>query len=677
MTEITRSRVGTNTYLAPQGSLADSLTLEALQQEVDNCIVKSETQLIIDLSHVPTLASKVIESLLDWQDDLIPKGGKLTIVNANPVNQDVFYITELDNYIQVVTRHNETARDESSAIYKNKRLGDLLIDKKLVTPENLDKALQLQSATGKRMGSILVEKGWVSETDLLKILSKQLGIPYLHLRPGVWDTAISNIINKDTQQRLNILPLFKIHKNLIVATSDPQNLNALDELRKLTGCTIKPVLAKSEEIARQYKDSMDDEIDISEYLTNLEEDFEVVEENKLEDFATIDEMSSGSPVVNLVNALIQRSIRDGASDIHIEPSRAKCRVRFRLDGVLYEVMNPAYEMHPAIVSRLKIMANLDIAERRLPQDGRIQVNTQGRSVDLRLSTLPGIFGEKIVLRVLDKNQSILDINKLALSDANQAAFINLLNRSHGLILVTGPTGSGKTTTLYAAINHLNSIEKSIVTIEDPVEYQVDIVNQNQVKEAIGLTFANILKHVLRQDPDIIMVGEIRDHQTAEIAVQAALTGHLVLSTLHTNESTGAITRLIEMGIEPYLLSSSLIGVVAQRLLRTVCKDCKTSNLASPEEIDSYCWQDQGQVRLMKGRGCPVCYDSGYKGRVAVHEVLTVDSPLQKLMVTNPNQDQLLEFVKNKGMRTLFDDGVDRALQGSTTLEEVVRVVASG
>ena len=468
----------------------------------------------------------------------------------------------------------------------------MLIEEQLVSPENIDKALQLQSATGKRMGTILIEQGWVSEGDFLKTLSRQLGIPYIHLRPGIWDSTLVNFISKETQQRLKVLPLFKIHKKLVLATSDPQNLNAFDELRISTGCTIKPVLAKSEEIARQFKESMEDDVNIAEYLTELEEDFEVVEEALPDDYTTIDEMSSGSPVVNLVNALIQRAIRDGASDIHIEPARTKSRVRFRLDGILYEVMNPAAEMHPAVVSRLKVMSNLDIAERRLPQDGRIQVNTHGRTVDLRLSTLPGIFGEKIVLRILDKNQSLLDIDKLAMSEANQASFIKLLKRSHGLILVTGPTGSGKTTTLYAAINYLNSIEKSIVTIEDPVEYQVDIINQNQVKEMIGLTFAKVLKHVLRQDPDIIMVGEIRERETAEIAVQAALTGHLVLSTLHTNESTGAITRLIEMGIEPYLLSSSLIGVVAQRLLRTVCQECKTSYLVSPEELIRYNWQEQ-------------------------------------------------------------------------------------
>ena len=675
MTEITRSRVGVNTYLAPQGSLADALTLERLQKEVETSIKNSENQLIIDLNNVPTLNSQVLELMLTWQDQLLPKGGSLTLVNVNQVNLDVLKITELSNYINIVSRSDKQPLNKQ-APPQNIRLGDLLIEQKLVTVENIDKALQLQKATDKRMGAILIEKGWVSEADMLKTLSLQLGMPYIHLRPGIWDASISNVVVKETQQRLQFVPLFKINKNLIIATCDPQNLNTFDELRVLTGCTIKPVLAKSEEIVRQFKESVESDVNIDEYLTELEEDFEVVEESFPDDYTAIDEMSSGSPVVNLVNALIQRSIRDGASDIHIEPSRTKCRVRFRLDGILYEVMTPAIEMHPAVVSRLKVMANLDIAERRLPQDGRIQVNTRGRTVDLRLSTLPGIFGEKIVLRVLDKNQNLLNIDKLAMSEENLESFIKLLKRSNGLILVTGPTGSGKTTTLYAAINYLNSIEKSIVTIEDPVEYQVDIVNQNQVKEMIGLTFVKILKHVLRQDPDIIMVGEIRDRETAQIAVQAALTGHLVLSTLHTNESTGAITRLIEMGIEPYLLSSSLIGVVAQRLLRTVCQECKTSYLANPDELIRYHWQQEGQVRLIKGRGCPKCYDSGYKGRVAIHEVLSVDSTLQKLMVSNPNQDTLKEFVKTSEMKTLFDDGIDRVLQGNTTLEEVSRVIVS-
>jgi len=376
----------------------------------------------------------------------------------------------------------------------------------------------------------------------------------------------------------------------------------------------------------------------------------------------------------MVNSIIQRAVHDGASDIHIEPAKKICRVRFRIDGLLYEVMTPRLELNPAIVSRLKVMANLDISERRMPQDGRIQVHTQGRSIDLRFSSLPGLYGEKVVLRVLDKNQAILDVAKLGMVDSNLGAFKELLNRSYGLVLVTGPTGSGKTTTLYSAINYLNSIEKNIVTIEDPVEYQLDIINQNAVKEQIGLTFAKMLKHILRQDPDVVMVGEIRERETAEIAVQAALTGHLVLSTLHTNDSVGAVTRMIDMGVEPYLLSSALIGVVAQRLVRRICPACKTDFLALPEMIERYNWQELGNVRLSRGRGCPECYDSGYKGRMGVHEIVATDSELQRLIITNPSRDQLTTYMHQKNIRTLFDDGLQRALEGKTTIEEISRVV---
>lgn len=681
MAEITRSRVGVDTYLAPSGSLADSVILKALQSTVENCLAASETRLIIDLAQVPTVSSQVLEFLLEWRARILEKGGTLTLVNANTTILEVLSITEVINYIHVVNRGSMGMPPPKqpaivTAVQTHQRLGDMLIAENLVTLEKIDKAYQLQSSTGKRLGAILIEKGWVSEIELLKILGKQLGIPYIYLRQGLWDPLAVKLLDREICLRLKLLPLFKVNDRLYIATSDPQDLRALDEVKQRTGFIIKPVLAKNEDIVRQFKDSSSaNDLNVADYLSDLEEDFEVVESQISEDYATIDELSSGSPVINLINALIQRAIRDGASDIHIEPARKKSRIRFRIDGILYEVMNPSIDMYPALVSRLKVMANLDIAERRLPQDGRIQVNTQGRVVDLRFSSLPGIFGEKIVLRVLDKNKSLLDIDKLAMSPENQSTFLKLLKRSHGLILVTGPTGSGKTTTLYAALNYLNSIEKSIVTIEDPVEYQIDIVNQNQVKEMIGLTFAKILKHVLRQDPDIVMIGEIREKETAEIAVQAALTGHLVLSTLHTNESTGAIARLIEMGIEPYLLSSSLIGVIAQRLVRTICKECKTSYIAEPDEVSRYGWQDKGQVRLFKGRGCPVCYDSGYKGRIATHEILKATSGLQKLMVTNPSQDELAAYVKQVGMKTLFDDGMERVLQGSTTIEEIARVVS--
>jgi len=678
MAEVARSRVGVDTYLAPSGSLTESSILDALKTEVQHSISAGETRLIIDLQQVPVLSSLVLELLLEWRSKLLTKGGILTLVNVNPVILEVLKITEVINYIHIVDRanHGGFTQKPLKSSAQHRRLGDMLIAENLVTPDKIDKAFQLQTTTGKRMGSILIEKGWISEMDMLKILGQQLGIPYIYLRPGLWDPACSELLDKNLCLRLKVLPLFKIHDRLFVATSDPQDLPALDEVKQRSGFTIKSVLAKNDDIVRHLKESLSaGELDISNYLNDLEEDFEVIESQILEDYATIDEMSSGSPVINLINALIQRAIRDGASDIHIEPARKKSRIRFRIDGILYEVMNPSVEMYPALVSRLKVMANLDIAERRLPQDGRIQVNTQGRVVDLRFSSLPGIFGEKIVLRVLDKNKSLLEIDKLSMSPANQATFLKLLKRSHGLILVTGPTGSGKTTTLYAAINYLNSVEKSIVTIEDPVEYQLDIVNQNQVKDMIGLTFAKILKHVLRQDPDIVMIGEIREKETAEIAVQAALTGHLVLSTLHTNESTGAIARLIEMGVEPYLLSSSLIGVIAQRLVRTICQECKTSYAAEPDEINRFGWQDKGPVKLFKGRGCPVCYDSGYKGRIATHEILTVGSSLQKLMITSPSQDQLAAYVKNAGMKTLYDDGMERVLQGKTTVEEIARVVS--
>ena len=320
------------------------------------------------------------------------------------------------------------------------------------------------------------------------------------------------------------------------------------------------------------------------------------------------------------------------------------------------------------------MANLDIAERRMPQDGRIQVGTQGRTVDLRFSSLPGIYGEKVVLRVLDKNQAILDVDKLGMSENNLAGFNKLLDRSHGLLLATGPTGSGKTTTLYAAINRLKSMEKNIVTIEDPVEYQLDIINQNQVSDAIGLSFAKLLKHVLRQDPDIIMVGEIRDRQTAEIAVQAALTGHLVLSTLHTNDAAGAVSRMVEMGVEPYLLASALIGVVAQRLVRQVCGACKTTYLATPELAAAHGWSETANIRLVRGRGCQACYDSGYRGRFAIHELLEIDPGTQRLIIANATREELATHAQQHGHKPLYADGLGRALAGETTLEEISRVI---
>ena len=446
------------------------------------------------------------------------------------------------------------------------------------------------------MGQIIIDKGWVAENDVLRALSEQLGLPFVRLRPGLFDPTTAALLDRSVARRLSLLPLFRVRNVVYVASAKPQDMPSLEEVAERLQCEVRPVLARKDDILKLLNESVSIEDMDFDMVGDVDEDFAVVENVQIDDYSAIDEVAAGSPVVNLVNSIIQRAVHDGASDIHLEPFRTHSRIRFRIDGLLYEFNAPRAELHPALVSRLKVMANLDIAERRLPQDGRIQVQTQGRSVDLRFSSLPGLYGEKVVLRVLDKNQAILDVNKLNFNDSNLTQFKQLLDTNHGLILVTGPTGSGKTTSLYAALNYLNSIEKNTVTIEDPVEYQIDIINQNEVRAGIGLTFAKILKHVLRQDPDIVMVGEIRERETAEIAVQAALTGHLVLSTLHTNDAVGAVTRLIDMGVEPYLLSSALLGVVGQRLVRTICSNCKADFLAPPELLEQYGWQNKGDVR---------------------------------------------------------------------------------
>ena len=673
---IIRTRTGIVTSLRPTESLTGEAVLKDLNASIEQAIESGEIQIVLDLISVPLLNSAALEELLNCQDRLIRAGGWVKVSHASSEVREILRITEIDKYVSFVGEESggEVTPKEPVPSAERKRLGDHLVEAGLLSTSQVNEALETQKKTGKRLGAVVIEKGWVSDQDVLQLLSAQLHIPYVRLRSRIYDPDVVQLLDGNIAKRLKVLPLFKVRGVLFLATANPQAMPILDEVEERVGCSVRPILAGREDILRALNEQGSGAEFAAELISMVDEDFEVVDSAAVADYAAIDEMAGGSPIINLVNAMIQRAVKDGASDIHIEAFRTHSRIRYRIDGLLYEFQAPKVELHSPMVSRLKVMANLDIAERRMPQDGRIQVFTQGRSVDLRFSSLPGIHGEKVVLRVLDKDQSIFDLDSLGLSDLNLNTFNNLLQTNNGLILVTGPTGSGKTTSLYSALNVLNSIEKNIVTIEDPVEYQMDIINQNEVRNDIGLSFAKLLKHVLRQDPDIIMVGEIRERETAEIAVQAALTGHLVLSTLHTNDSIGAVTRMIDMGVEPYLLSSALIGVVAQRLVRTICPACATDSIAPPNIIERYGWQDRGRVRLSRGRGCEECYDSGYKGRMGIHETLETDPDLQNLIMSNPGRDDLTEYMEQRGMVSLFHDGLERVLEGRTTIEEVSRSI---
>ena len=673
--EILRSRSGGTTYLLPSASLNNSAIIEQLRQFHTQALESGERDIVVDCTQAPNINSAGIEALLDIQDAQVRNGGSLKLSNLSSNIIQILQLVGLKSSFYLFGESPDTSIANGTDELNSDRLGDILLQSGVITEQQLDNAIALQSRHKQRLGEVLLAKDWIDQEQLLSALALQLNIPHADLRPGLWDPDVIEKIPKSLSKRLSILPLFLVRNELTVATFAPQSLLAYQELEEIANATLRPVLAAKDNILKRIEEaySQGGSYDMMSELDgklDSELDLENVDSELLGDYAVIDEMAAGSPVINLCNTIIQRAVQDGASDVHIEPSPKQCLVRFRIDGVLYKIMTLKPEIYGSLISRLKVMANLDISERRLPQDGRIQVRTQGRAIDLRFSSLPGLYGEKVVLRVLDKDNAILDIEQLGLAQDHLDKFKLLLKRNYGLILVTGPTGSGKTTSLYAALNHLNSIEKNIVTIEDPVEYQIDLVNQNQVKDAIGLSFSRVLRHVLRQDPDIVLVGEIRDR---EIAVQAALTGHLVLSTLHTNDAAGAISRLLDMGVEPYLLSSALLGVVAQRLVRTICPSCKTHSLAPPEIIERYNWQEHKKLKLARGRGCPECYDSGYRGRIALHELLIADEDIQKLMISSPSRDTLAQALREKDVRSLFDDGLLRVVEGLTTIEEVSRV----
>ena len=554
-----------------------------------------------------------------------------------------------------------------------KKLGEILVSQGRIDPEQLAELLRLQKGSAKPFGQVLVEHEVLTMEELSLILGEQLGIPHLWLRKGLVDPRIVHLLPKEKAMQYQVIPMFCVNGLLTLAAADIYSPFIFKEVSRITNMEIQPVLCRSADILDAINECYREEVNIDEVMTRMDvSGIEIVKANQERDITEIAEMAEGSPVISLTNMILLKAIRDRASDIHLEPQPRKFQLRIRIDGLLYELMAPKIEMHPAVVSRLKVMANLDISERRIPQDGRIQVLVDEGVVDLRFSSMPTIHGEKVVLRILDQRQAILDLNQLGFDAPVLALFKLLLKRPHGLILVCGPTGSGKTTTLYSAVTLLNTMEKNIITIEDPVEYQLKGINQNQVKEAIGLNFAKFLKHALRQDPDIIMVGEIRDRETAEIAIQASLTGHIVLSTLHTNDSASAVTRLLEMGIEPYLISSALLAVLAQRLVRTICPKCKTTHYAPQSVLKDLGLDESKKIPLAKGRGCSECYDSGFKGRTGIHEIIAMDDGLRELILTNPTIDVIQRHLRERGHKTLRDAGYAKVIAGITTIEEITR-----
>ena len=564
---------------------------------------------------------------------------------------------------------------------KKIQIGDALVEAGLISQDQLQRALDTQRGSGKLLGEVLVDEGVVSAEALVETLSRRLGVRGCVLRDGLFDPALMKLITADEAQRLKVLPMFRVNNRLTVAMAEPQSLPTVDRLRQMTGCRIKPVLALEANILDFIRRATEGEgeVDVSQFVASLSDLTGSSPDQDHSDDDTVINLDQaqeqGNAVVRLVNLALVTAIRNRASDVHIEPGARGTRVRYRVDGVLRDLMNPPSGMHGAIVSRVKVMGQMDIAEKRLPQEGRIRLFTDGRGVDLRVSSMPMLLGEKIVLRVLDKSNLKVELEHLGFRTQALETFKQFVHQPHGLVLVTGPTGSGKTTTLYSALDQIRSPDRNIITVEDPVEYQLDLVNQVQVQESIGMTFARALRSILRQDPDIIMVGEIRDEETARVAVQAALTGHLVLATLHTNDAPGAVSRLLDMNIESYLLSGAMNGVVAQRLARTVCQGCATTY-----QPQSHVLADAGvseaeasSATFRKGTGCQQCHDSGFQGRVGVYEVMEVTPGLRRLIHQAAPSHELRDQIKEQGGLSLRDEGLLLALAGKTTVEEVLRV----
>jgi type IV pilus assembly protein PilB len=564
------------------------------------------------------------------------------------------------------------------------KLGELLLKAQLINQQQLNNALDDQKTTGGKLGEILQRLGYVTEDDIIECLSHQFGVPSINLRHFEIDQSVARIISVDLARKYNVIPVNKTGATLTLAMTDPTNIFAMDEITFMTGYRVEPVVA-SEEAIRETIDrhfGSTREVELKKVMEDLQQvdeaALELMEEEEDVDMATLVEGAEEAPVVRLVNIMLTDAIKRGASDIHVEPYEKNFRVRYRIDGLLREVMTPPLKLKDAITSRIKILSKLDIAEKRLPQDGRIRMKAKiegrTRELDFRVSILPTLHGEKVVMRLLDKENLRLDLTKLGFEKSSLKTFEDAILRPYGMVLVTGPTGSGKTNTLYSALQRVNTPDVNIMTAEDPVEFQLLGVNQVQMKDSIGLNFAAALRSFLRQDPNIILVGEIRDFETAEIAIKAALTGHLVLSTLHTNDAPSTISRLMNMGIEPFLVATSVNVIAAQRLIRRVCGNCKEEVEAPIQALlgVGFSESEAHDIKLFRGRGCEKCNGIGYKGRVALIEVMAATEDIRELVLSGATALELRRKAREEGMITLRESGLQKIRDGVTTIEEVVR-----
>ena len=547
---------------------------------------------------------------------------------------------------------------------------DILLQRSLITEENIKKAKEDSKKKGTPIGKLLIKTGIITEDDYAQAMSEALEVPYIDLNNYLVDANTLKFIPESAARKHKAIPIFKIGDTVTVAMADPKDIMAIDDLTRKSKCEIESVLAGETAILNAIDQYYGVQGSVEDVIKDISKD-KKKEAAPIElDPKKLAEIADEPPVIKLVNLIIMQAVKERASDIHIEPEEGALKIRFRIDGVLYEMFSPPKHLELAILSRIKVLSKIDIAEKRKPQDGRFNIKVENRDIDLRVSTFPTIYGENIVIRILDKGTVLLDLDTLGFSKNTKKDFESLIKHPHGIILVTGPTGSGKTTTLYSALSTIDSKEKNIITVEDPVEYHLGRIRQSQINPKAGLTFASGLKSILRQDPDIIMVGEIRDKETVEISIQAALTGHLVFSTLHTNDAVSALTRLLDMGVESFLISSSVMGILAQRLVRKVCEKCKESYKPSDEILKGI---GKDIKKLFRGKGCNNCKDTGYKGRVGIFELLIINEEIRKMIIARASNDVIKRKAVEMGMKTLSDDGLEKVSKGITTIDEIIKI----